>query len=60
MNLTIKCVLGQKIGDSLIRDEDGNLLSIYPDTFYERNVLGYWQLKRAGDWLIVLRFLRAE
>lgn len=56
--LSIKCVKGQKIGDSLIRTEDGNLQSIYPDTFYTRNVNGYWMLKEMGyEWRIV-KFLR--
>lgn len=58
--LTIKCILGQKVGDSLIRDENGNLISIYPDTFYERGIKGYWMLKRMGDWWIILKFIRAE
>lgn len=57
--LSIKCVKGQKIGDSLLMLEDNNLLSIYPDTFYERGIEGYWMLKKAGNWLEILKFLRA-
>lgn len=60
MKLTIKCILGQKVGDSLIRDENGNLISIYPDTFYEKGIKGYWMLKRVGDWQKILKFMRAE
>ena len=29
----IKCIRGTKVGDSLIRNEDGSLQPIYPDTF---------------------------
>ena len=36
--LSIKCVKGQKVGDSLILLENGNLQPIYPDTFYNRFV----------------------
>lgn len=52
--LTIKCILATKIGDSLLRDEVGNLIPIYPDTFYERGIAGYWQLKEIGmNWKII-------
>lgn len=58
--LGIKCVLGQKVGDSLLILEDGNLLPIYPDTFYNQDIQGYWMLKRIGNWWKILKFLRAE
>lgn len=58
-NLSIKCVKGQKVGDSLLKLEDGVLLPIYPDTFYDRGLNGFWMLKRIGDWLKILKFLRA-
>lgn len=58
--LSIKCVKGQKIGDSLLMLENNSLLSIYPDTFYERGIEGYWMLKKVGNWLEILRFLRAQ
>lgn len=58
-NLSIKCVKGQKIGDSLLKLDDGNLLSIYPDTFYNKGLKGFWMVKRIGDWLKILKFLRA-
>lgn len=53
----IKCIYGTKIGDSLIRNEDGSLQSIYPDTFYQRGIAGYWMLKRIGDWWKIIKFL---
>ena len=58
-NLSIKCVKGQKIGDSLLKLDNGNLLSIYPDTFYDRGLKGFWMIKRIGNWLKILKFLRA-
>ena len=57
--LSIKCVKGQKVGDSLILLENGNLQPIYPDTFYDRGLKGFWMIKRIGDWLKILKFLRA-
>lgn len=59
-NLSIKCVKGQKIGDSLLLLDNGNLLSIYPDIFYDRGLEGFWMVKRVGDWLKILKFLRAK
>ena len=58
-NLSIKWVKGQKIGDSLLKLDNGNLLSVYPDTFYDRGLEGFWMIKRIGDWLRILKFLRA-
>ena len=57
--LSIKCVKGQKIGDSLLLVDNGELLSIYPDTFYNRNVEGFWMLKRIDDRFKIIKFLRA-
>lgn len=53
----IKCIRGTKIGDSLLRNEDGNLQSIYPDTFYPKGIEGYWMLKRIGNWWKILKVL---
>lgn len=53
----IICVKGYKVGDSLIREEDGSLLPVYPDTFYPRNVLGYWNLKRIGNYWVIIKVL---
>ena len=53
----IKCVYATKIGDSLLRDEEGSLLSIYPNTFYEKGIEGYWMLKRIGDFWVIERVL---
>ena len=53
----IKCVYATKIGDSLLRDEEGVLLSIYPDTFYERGIKGYWMLKQVGNSWVIQRVL---
>ena len=58
-NLSIKCVKGRKVGDSLLKLEDGALLPIYPDTFYDRGLKGFWMIKKIGDWLKILKFLRA-
>ena len=58
-NLSIKCVKGQKLGDSLLKLDNGNLLSIYPDIFYDRGLKGFWMIKKIGDWLKILKFLRA-
>lgn len=52
----IKCIRGTKIGDSLIRNEDGSLQSIYPDTFYPKST-GYWMLKRIGNWWKIIKVL---
>lgn len=56
----IICVKGTKIGDSLIRDEDGNLLSLYPDTFYPRFTVAYWMLKDLGDRWQILKYLKDD
>lgn len=56
----IKCIYGMKIGDSLIRNEDGSLQSIYPETFYRRNALGYWMIKKVDNWWMVLKVLFIE
>lgn len=53
----IKCIYGTKVGDSLIRNEDGSLQSIYPDTFHPTGTTGYWMLKRIGDWWKILKVL---
>ena len=55
----IKCIYATKIGDSLLRDEDGSLHTIFPDTFYERGSKGYWMLKRIGMTWKILRVLGA-
>lgn len=57
--LSIKCVKGRKVGDSLLKLENGVLLPIYPDIFYNRELEGYWMLKRIGSWWKILKFLRA-
>lgn len=56
--LSIKCVKGQKVGDSLIQLEDESLQPIYPDTFYNRFIKAYWMLKRVGDTWIILKVLK--
>lgn len=56
--MRFSCVKGEKIGDSLIRKEDGSLLSIYPDSFYERNTIGYFLLRKVGDIRVLIRVLR--
>lgn len=56
----IKCVYATKLGDSLLRDEEGNLLSIYPDTFYKKGTEGYWMLKYTCNWWKIIRFLSSE
>lgn len=49
-----KVIKGFKVGDSLIRDELGNLFSVFPDTFYERNIEMYFLLRKyLGTWKIV-------
>lgn len=53
----IICVHGTKIGDSLLRDEVGNLLFLYPDTFYIKGIIGYWMLKRVGTRWQILKVL---
>lgn len=55
----IVCVKGIKVGDSLIRDEEGNLLFLYPDTFYPRFTMAYWMLKDLGDRWQILKYLKA-
>ena len=56
---SIKCVYATKIGDSLLRDEEGSLILIHPDTFYDRGVSGYWMLKKIGSNWKILRVLIA-
>lgn len=56
----ITCVLATKIGDSILRDKQNNIILIHADLFYERNITGYWMLKRVGHNWQILRFLRAE
>lgn len=53
----IRCVYGTKIGDSLIQNEDGSFQSIYPDTFYNKGITGYWQLKRIENWWKIIKVL---
>lgn len=57
MILTLKCVRGVKIGDSLIRDDDGNLQSVYPDSFYPTGTDAYWMLKRIGNWWKIVKVM---
>lgn len=59
-NLTIKCVKGQKVGDSLLELEDGSLQPIFPETFYNRNIMGYWMLKQLGYKWKVEKFILAK
>ena len=54
----IKCIRGIKVGDSLLRTEDGDLQPIFPDTFYPRKLNAYWMLKRIGEWWKVIKILR--
>ncbi len=58
-DFTIICIKGKKVGDSVIRTEDNNSVCIYPDTFYERDMVGFWMLKKMGDWWTILKFLKA-
>ena len=60
MTLSIICVKGKKIGDSLLVLEEGCLFSIYPDTFYPRNITGYWALKQIGNYYKIIRFLQSS
>ena len=54
----IRCVKAKKIGDSLLRDEDGSLISILPDTFYDvDDRWGYWQLLKYPYTYKILRVL---
>lgn len=54
LKLTIKCIYGTKLGDSILIDEDGSIVPIHPDTFYEVNLSGYWNLKQVGmKWEIL-------
>lgn len=53
----IICLLGTKVCDSLLRDEEGNLYSIHPDTFYECNCKCYWMIKMVGMRWKILRVL---
>lgn len=53
----IRCVKATKVGDSILKTEDGNLQPIYPDTHYDRGTNGYWMLKRIGNFWIILQFL---
>lgn len=55
--LTIKCIYGTKLGDSILIDEDGSIVPIHPDTFYEVNLSGYWELKKVGMKWEILRVL---
>lgn len=54
----IRCILAVKLGDSLFRDDEGNLQTTYPDTFYEKGLYGFWQLKLIGENWKIIRFLR--
>lgn len=56
----VKCIYGEKILDCCLRDEDGNLVFIYPETFYPKGEIGYWQLKQWLNGWKVINFLRAE
>lgn len=50
----IKCVYGEKIGDTVIRDDDGNLCFVYSDHTYPIGWECYWCLKRIGyTWKII-------
>lgn len=57
---TIICVYATKIGDSLLRDEEGNLITIYPDLFYEKSLKGFWMLKKIGGWWKIIRYLEGQ
>ena len=54
LRIFIKCIYGVKVADSLIKDDDGNFVSVYYDDFYEIGTKGYWMIKRIqNQWRIV-------
>lgn len=53
----IKCVYATKIGDSILQDEDGSPIFIYPNTFYKKGAKGWWMLKRIETWWVIIRVL---
>jgi len=57
--LVHKCILATKIGDSILRNEDGTLQFIYPDTFYEQGLKGYWDLRPYINTYKINKFLRS-
>lgn len=53
----IICVKGIKIGDSVLKLEDGTLQCIYPDTHYVRGHEGYWMLQKIDPYWKIIRVL---
>lgn len=58
----VKILYGQKLGDSVLQDEFGGLITLYPDTFYERNKFGYWLVRKIGCWwkIEMVRFVEEK
>jgi hypothetical protein len=53
-------VKGIKIGDTLIKSEDGYLLSTIPTTKYPRRVEGYWLLRIYRGRYQIMRFFNSQ
>jgi hypothetical protein len=53
-------LFAKRVGDSVLQLENGEFICHFPDTFYEHNITGYWQMYRGRDQLYILRLLRIE
>ena len=51
--ISFKTILATKIGDTILKDEDGSLIYVEQDSFYPRGMYGYWLLfYRDYKWYI--------
>lgn len=58
--LLTKTILATKIGDTILRTEDGSLIYVFEDTHYQRNLFGYWLLMYINYKWQIVRFLLKE
>jgi hypothetical protein len=53
----LKCIIGKKLGDSILKTEDGSLISIYPNQSYPLQKTGCWLLQPEGQFYTIQKVL---
>ena len=60
MNISHKCIKGEKIGYSLIRDDEGKLNLIQHHYGYPNWFKGYWLLKKTSLGWKIVKFMKSD
>lgn len=55
-----KCIKGEKIGFTLIRDDEGKLIHIIRNAGYVNWLKGYWLLEKTMSGLKIVKFLKSD